>query len=189
MTAQSVDSTGPEVLLYGYGDSALGTVAIAESAHGLVALFIGNDRGRLLRDLREAFPDAALVPDDTGLANTIAKATALVDAPHLLAGLPLDLRGSPAELAVWDALRAIPAGETSNLWRHRQECAGHRDRPGGRCRLCGQPHRGRRTVSSGREIGWHDLRLSLGRAAQAPPDQHGRSGVMPSAIQGARGRR
>jgi AraC family transcriptional regulator of adaptative response/methylated-DNA-[protein]-cysteine methyltransferase len=112
MTAQSVDSTGPEVLRYGYGESALGTVAIAESAHGLVALFIGNDRGRLLRDLREAFPDAVLVPDDTGLTNTIAKAAALVDAPHLQAGLPLDLRGSPAELAVWDALRAIPAGET-----------------------------------------------------------------------------
>lgn len=112
MTAQSLDSTKPEVLRYAYGETALGTVAIAESTRGLVALFIGSDRGHLLRDLRETFPDADLVPDDIGMANTIAKATALVDAPHLQADLPLDLRGSPAELAVWDALRTIPAGET-----------------------------------------------------------------------------
>lgn len=112
MTTQTPDITGPEVLRFGYGETTLGTIAIAESVRGLVALFIGHDRERVLRDLREAFPDAELVPDDIGLTDSIAKATALVDAPHIAADLPLDLRGSPAELAIWDALRAIPAGET-----------------------------------------------------------------------------
>jgi AraC family transcriptional regulator, regulatory protein of adaptative response / methylated-DNA-[protein]-cysteine methyltransferase len=46
------------------------------------------------------------------LAQTIAKAVALVDKPHLGTDLTLDLRGSPMEVAVWKALQAIPAGET-----------------------------------------------------------------------------
>jgi AraC family transcriptional regulator of adaptative response/methylated-DNA-[protein]-cysteine methyltransferase len=112
MTAQYLDTTEQEILRFGYGETTLGTIAIAESARGLVALFIGNDRARLLRDLQDAFPNAALTPDDAGLTDSIAKATALVDAPHLTADLPLDLRGSPAELGIWDALQAIPAGET-----------------------------------------------------------------------------
>lgn len=44
---------------------------------------IGNDRARLLRDLRDAFSGAEFVLDQTGLAQTIGKAIALVDAPHL----------------------------------------------------------------------------------------------------------
>jgi AraC family transcriptional regulator of adaptative response/methylated-DNA-[protein]-cysteine methyltransferase len=107
MTVQNLDT-----LRFGYGETSLGTVAVAEGERGLAALFIGDDRSELLRDLQEAFPEAGLVLDQAGLSQTIAKATALVDAPHLGTDLPLDLRGSAAEMAVWDALRAIPPGET-----------------------------------------------------------------------------
>ena len=112
MLAQKCDITEPEILRFGYGETTLGTIAVAESARGLAALLIGNDRGRLRRDLQDAFPQAELVADQAGLAPTIAKATAAVDAPHLATDLPLDLRGSAAEIAVWGALREIPAGET-----------------------------------------------------------------------------
>lgn len=112
MHRQDFDITEPEALRFGYGESTLGTIAVAQSARGLAALFIGNDRGRLLRDLQDAFPTAALVADQTGLAPTIAKATAAVDAPHRATDLPLDLRGTAAEIAVWGALREIPAGRT-----------------------------------------------------------------------------
>lgn len=105
-------TTSPEILSYGYADAGLGTILVAASGRGLVALFIGDDRARLLRDLKEAFPAAALAPDQAGLAETLAKAAALVDAPHLPTDLILDLRGSPVELAVWQALQAVPAGET-----------------------------------------------------------------------------
>lgn len=112
MTTQTLDTSAPETLRYGYADAALGTILAARSTNGLVALFIGDDRGKLLCDLTEAFPAAALAPDQAGLGETLAKAAALVEAPHLGTDLPLDLRGSPVELAVWNALRAIPAGET-----------------------------------------------------------------------------
>ena len=112
MTTQTLGPTAPESLRFGYGDAAIGTIVVAESMRGIAALFIGDDRAKLLRDLKDAFPGVELVLDQTGLAPTIAKAAALVDAPHNGTDLPLDLRGSPVELAVWNALRAIPAGET-----------------------------------------------------------------------------
>ena len=113
MTTQSFDTAGPETLRFGYGDTALGTIVLAESMRGIAALFIGDDRTGLLRDLKDAFPAAEFVLDQAGLAQTMAKATALVDAPHIRTDLTLDLRGTPLEKAVWDALQAIPAGETS----------------------------------------------------------------------------
>jgi AraC family transcriptional regulator of adaptative response/methylated-DNA-[protein]-cysteine methyltransferase len=112
MTTQTLDTTDSESLRFGYGDSVLGTIMVAESTRGIAALFIGDDRAKLLRDLKDAFPGVEFVLDQMGLAQTIAKAAALVDAPHVGTDLMLDLRGSPMELAVWNGLRAIPSGET-----------------------------------------------------------------------------
>jgi AraC family transcriptional regulator of adaptative response/methylated-DNA-[protein]-cysteine methyltransferase len=107
-----IPNTLTETLRFGFGESILGTVLVAESDRGVAAIFLGDDRAKLLRDLKAAFPDAKLAPDDAGLSTAIAKAVALVDAPHRGTDLPLDPRGSELELAVWDALQSIPAGET-----------------------------------------------------------------------------
>jgi AraC family transcriptional regulator of adaptative response/methylated-DNA-[protein]-cysteine methyltransferase len=112
MTPLVLDNTEPETLRFGYGDTSLGTIVVAESMHGVAALFIGDDHAKLLRDLKKAFPEVEFVLDQTGLAQTVAKAVGLVDAPQLGTDLPLDLRGSPFEVAVWATLRGIPAGET-----------------------------------------------------------------------------
>jgi AraC family transcriptional regulator, regulatory protein of adaptative response / methylated-DNA-[protein]-cysteine methyltransferase len=112
MTMQPLDASEPETLRFGYGDTALGTIVVAESLRGVVALFIGDDREKLLRDLKDAFPEAVFILDQISLAQTIAKAAALVNAPQLGTNLTLDLRGSPVEIAVWKALQAIPSGET-----------------------------------------------------------------------------
>jgi AraC family transcriptional regulator of adaptative response/methylated-DNA-[protein]-cysteine methyltransferase len=113
MTLRFAHASEPEVLRFGYGDTALGTILVAESTQGLVALFIGDDRGKLSRELQYAFPEANCVLDETGLAQTMAKAIALVDAPHLGTDLPLDLRSSATEVAIWRTLQAIPPGQTS----------------------------------------------------------------------------
>ncbi len=112
MTSQISAATERESLRFGYGDAVLGTIVVAASARGVVALFIGDDRARLLRDLTDAFPNADLAPDQAGLTQIIAKAVALVDAPHLGTDLVLDLRGSPLEVAVWKALQSIQPGDT-----------------------------------------------------------------------------
>lgn len=112
MLTQTLDANKPEVLRFGYGNASLGTVLVAESMRGVVALFIGDDRKTLRRNLEDAFPAAEFVLDQANLTQTIAKAAALVDAPQRGTDLTLDLRGSPVEVAVWKALQAIPPGET-----------------------------------------------------------------------------
>ena len=102
----------PETLLFGTGETSLGHILLAASPNGVAALFIGSNIARLEYDLKAAFPDAVCTPDQSGMTQTIAKAAALIDAPHLKSDLKLDLRGSALELAVWAALKTIPAGET-----------------------------------------------------------------------------
>lgn len=101
----------PDALSYGFGETRLGLVLAARSGRGVAAIFLGDSRARLERDLAAAFPDARLTLDQAGMAATLAQAAALADAPQTGTDLALDLRGSPLELAVWEALRAIPPGE------------------------------------------------------------------------------
>jgi AraC family transcriptional regulator of adaptative response/methylated-DNA-[protein]-cysteine methyltransferase len=112
MTHQIPETAQRETQRFAYCDTTLGTIAVAESARGIAALFIGDDRPKLLRDLKAAFPEATFVLDQDGLAQTVTKAANLVAKPHLGIDFTLDLRGSSLELAIWKALRTIPAGET-----------------------------------------------------------------------------
>jgi AraC family transcriptional regulator of adaptative response/methylated-DNA-[protein]-cysteine methyltransferase len=101
-----------ESLRFGYGETTLGVALVAAGSRGIAAIFLGGDRQKLQCDLRDTFVAARLIEDEDGLANVIAKVVAHIDAPHHALDLPLDQRGSELELAVWEALRAIPAGET-----------------------------------------------------------------------------
>src|SRR4051794_36910491 len=96
-----------KTLHFGYGETKLGFVLVALSDRGLAAILLGKDRPRLRREMADAFPDVLLIEDEIGLAGAVAKVVTLVDAPHLGMELPLDLRGSELEVAVWEALRAI----------------------------------------------------------------------------------
>ena len=100
-----------ETITYGFGKTKLGDILVAASGAGLAAILIGDDRGRLRRELGETLPDAALVEDQAGLADRIAAVERLVDTPNAAFDLPLDLRGSDLERAVWAALTRIPSGE------------------------------------------------------------------------------
>jgi len=102
----------PNKLRFGFAGTHLGAVLIATSDRGVAAIFLGEDRSRLKRELAGAYPDADLIETDDGLADTLAKVAILIDTPQRGLDLQLDLRGSAIELAVWEALRAIPVGET-----------------------------------------------------------------------------
>ena len=101
-----------ETLHYAIGGSTVGTVIAATSDKGVAAILIADDASRAVRELRTAFPGATLVEDQSLAGAALAAAVRLVDAPQHEFDLPLDLRGSELELAVWQALCAIPAGET-----------------------------------------------------------------------------
>jgi AraC family transcriptional regulator, regulatory protein of adaptative response / methylated-DNA-[protein]-cysteine methyltransferase len=111
-----MDTTTPdlaaEAFRSGYGETKIGLALVALSNRGVAAILLGSDRQKLRRELGDAFAHAQLIEDEGGLAEAIAKVVTLVDAPHLGPDLPLDVRGSELQLAVWEALRSIPSGET-----------------------------------------------------------------------------
>ena len=101
-----------EDIRFGYRQTRHGLAAVAVGKRGVVAILLGSDRGGLRRRLAEALPGAGLIEDETGIAARLDAAQEAVDRPGSAPDLALDMRGTPAELAVWNALRAIPAGET-----------------------------------------------------------------------------
>jgi AraC family transcriptional regulator, regulatory protein of adaptative response / methylated-DNA-[protein]-cysteine methyltransferase len=110
MTLRNPIATESEVLRFAYGETALGMIMVAQSGRGIVALFIGDNRRRLLRDLEEAFPKVNLTLDQIGMDETIRKILSLIGDPRLKINLELDLRGSLIEIAIWQALQEIPVG-------------------------------------------------------------------------------
>lgn len=104
---------GLDELRFTLGETWLGQVLVAMSDRGVAAILIGDEAGRLRRDLTTAFPHARLTPNEAGLRDALAKVIALIETPGAGLDLPLDLQGGELEQAVWAALRTIPAGETT----------------------------------------------------------------------------
>ncbi len=104
------DATADEIC-FAFGTSSLGAVLVAASGKGVSAILMGDDRDALRRELTGAFPHARLTAGEMRLEGMVAKVVAFLDAPQEGLDLPLDIRGSAMEQAVWQALRAVPAGE------------------------------------------------------------------------------
>ncbi len=90
----------------------LGRVLLARSHRGLAALLLGSRDAEMLEELRGEFPAAKLVRDDAANDAALAAMQALLHGKALPKNLPLDLRGTPFQIRVWQALQAIPHGET-----------------------------------------------------------------------------
>jgi AraC family transcriptional regulator of adaptative response/methylated-DNA-[protein]-cysteine methyltransferase len=101
-----------EDIRFGFGEFSLGVVLVAASHKGVVAILMGDRHDGLRRELTAAFPHARLAADAAGLAETVEQVVTFLDAPHKGLDLPLDIRGSLMEQAIWQALRDIPAGQT-----------------------------------------------------------------------------
>jgi len=111
-TAYRAGGAGAEIR-FAVGESSLGAILVAATRRGVCAILLGDDPDALVRELQERFAKATLVGADAGFEETVAKAVGLVEAPATAAaGLPLDILGTAFQRRVWEALRAIPAGET-----------------------------------------------------------------------------
>ena len=101
-----------DTISYATSESALGRVLVARSVSGVCAILIGADDNELVTDLAARFPEAKLVVDEGVVQDDLAKVTRFVDKPTEGLDLPLDLRGTPFQRRVWQALRTIPVGTT-----------------------------------------------------------------------------
>jgi AraC family transcriptional regulator of adaptative response/methylated-DNA-[protein]-cysteine methyltransferase len=97
---------------FALGTCSLGAILVAATDRGLCAILIGDAPGPLLDDLQDRFPRARLVGGDAGFEALVAQVVGFVEAPRLGLTLPLDIQGTAFQQRVWQALRAVPAGET-----------------------------------------------------------------------------
>jgi AraC family transcriptional regulator of adaptative response/methylated-DNA-[protein]-cysteine methyltransferase len=101
-----------DTISYATGESALGRVLVARSISGVCAILIGADDDELVADLAARFPEAKLVANEAIVRDDLAKVIRFVDKPSEGLDLALDLRGTPFQRRVWEALRTVPVGTT-----------------------------------------------------------------------------
>ncbi|WP_206365618.1 bifunctional DNA-binding transcriptional regulator/O6-methylguanine-DNA methyltransferase Ada [Sphingomonas sp. AAP5] len=89
-------------------ETSLGPMLVAATDKGLCRVSFDEDEGAL----RARFPHAAIVPGGAALADLAARVVASVESPERDQDLPLDVRGTAFQEAIWQALREIPLGET-----------------------------------------------------------------------------
>lgn len=99
-------------LHFAVGQCSLGAILVARSGVGICAILLGDDADALLRDLQDRFPRARLVGGDAGFEQWVARVVGLVEAPGIGLDLPLDIRGTAFQQRVWQALQAVPPGQT-----------------------------------------------------------------------------
>jgi len=106
--------TTADVLCYATGGCAFGTVLVARSIKGVCAILLGDDARALEDDLAKRFPCSTFVPNEAMVRDDLAKVARYVDKPSEGLDLTLDMRGTPIQRRVWNALRSIPLGKTKS---------------------------------------------------------------------------
>lgn len=92
-----------ELLHVAMARTSLGLTLVARSEKGVCAVLFGTSRLALARDLRKRFAEAVFAKDKRDLEPFVAGAD-----------FALDLRGTPFQTRVWNALRRIPSGRTAS---------------------------------------------------------------------------
>jgi AraC family transcriptional regulator of adaptative response/methylated-DNA-[protein]-cysteine methyltransferase len=97
---------------YSLVPSPLGNLLVAATARGVCAVRLGDDAAALEAELHREFASATLHRDDAELGATTAALLAYLhgQTPHV--DLPLDVQATAFQQRVWQALQAIPYGET-----------------------------------------------------------------------------
>jgi AraC family transcriptional regulator of adaptative response/methylated-DNA-[protein]-cysteine methyltransferase len=101
-----------EVIRIALADSALGPLMVGATAAGVCFLGFGEDAAALRGEVEARFPKARIEEAPAALAEAMRRVVAFVAEPRAALDLPLDLRGTAFQRRVWEALRAIPLGET-----------------------------------------------------------------------------
>lgn len=96
----------------GIGTCTLGKALVAGTSKGICAILIGDDDNALRTDLEKRFPNAVLKEADDAFEDRMNEAIAVVDGQASGENLPLDIQGTAFQIAVWQQLQKIPAGET-----------------------------------------------------------------------------
>jgi AraC family transcriptional regulator, regulatory protein of adaptative response / methylated-DNA-[protein]-cysteine methyltransferase len=97
-----------ETISWATARTSLGTMLVAATGRGICRLSF--DEGEA--ELRRRFPNAAIEPGGAAMAELVERAVAAVEDPARPHDLPLDVRGTAFQEAVWRELARIPPGES-----------------------------------------------------------------------------
>lgn len=103
-----------EIIHFAIAESTLGSVLVASSGTGVVAILLGDDPETLLQSLQQRFRQAELIGADASYEQLVAQVVGVVEAPGHGLSLPLDIRGTAFQQRVWQALQQIPRGQTAS---------------------------------------------------------------------------
>jgi AraC family transcriptional regulator of adaptative response/methylated-DNA-[protein]-cysteine methyltransferase len=96
-------------------DSPYGRLLIGATDRGVCSVILGEREAALERDLAAQFPNATRTrvnEGDAWLARLVRQVAGQLKRPAATGAIPLDLHGTAFQYRVWEALMAIPAGET-----------------------------------------------------------------------------
>lgn len=97
-----------ETIRWGIAETDLGTLLVAATGRGICRVAFEPDD----TELRAHFPNATIEPGGAELKELVGDAVAFVAEPGRRMTLPLDVRGTAFQQAVWRELSRIPPGET-----------------------------------------------------------------------------
>jgi len=101
-------------ITYTTGDCLLGKFLVATTRKGICMIVIGKSDAGLEQRLFDSFSDAEPRRNDRSLAATRRIVERRINGRDLDRKLPLDLHGTPFQLAVWKEMLRIPAGRTKS---------------------------------------------------------------------------
>jgi methylated-DNA-[protein]-cysteine S-methyltransferase/AraC family transcriptional regulator of adaptative response/methylated-DNA-[protein]-cysteine methyltransferase len=110
--AKSPNAVIPRDIIFSIGESALGHVLVARTADGVCAILIGSDAEELENNLAMRFPGSRRIWNKVRVREDLVKVLRFIERPAEGLDLTLDIRGTPFQRRVWEALRAIPVGTT-----------------------------------------------------------------------------
>ena len=97
-----------ETIRWAVAQTDLGPLFVAATSRGICRVTFEPDEA----GLRARFPYATILPGDAAFAGLLADVVAFVAAPGRAMTLPLDVRGTAFQQAVWRELARVPPGET-----------------------------------------------------------------------------
>jgi AraC family transcriptional regulator of adaptative response/methylated-DNA-[protein]-cysteine methyltransferase len=101
-------------ITYTTADCPLGRVLVAASPKGLCMVSIGRSYSALEDRLRSSFPTATVKRNDRAMAGMRRGVVRRISGKDLDEKMPLDLVGTPFQVAVWKEMLRIPAGRVAS---------------------------------------------------------------------------
>jgi AraC family transcriptional regulator, regulatory protein of adaptative response / methylated-DNA-[protein]-cysteine methyltransferase len=112
MTPARYRKQGSGVIIhYTIAPTPIGKMLLAATQRGVCAVRFGDDAVKLESDLRAEFPKAEIAPSEAKLQKQVKALRAIMQG-DTATSLPLDIQATAFQRRVWEALEAIPRGET-----------------------------------------------------------------------------